>query len=190
MPSSDPSASDSPTAWPVESSRRVQEYPIFDVHHDRVRSPRTGEVHDFYIVEAPPAVVVVALTAADEVVLVEQYRHGIRQVTLELPAGILDGDEPLQGGLRELREETGYGVGHAELLGVLEQNPAWETVRVHVVYGEGAEREGELELDPGEDTRVRLVPRARIPALVAEGTISSAVAVAALYLCESRKHEA
>ena len=180
-------SSDSPRPWPVESSRLVHEYPIFDVHHDRARSPRTGEVHDFYIVEAPPAVVVVALTARGEVVMVEQYRHGVREMTLELPAGILDGDEPEEGGLRELREETGYGVARAEVLGVLEQNPAWETVRVHVVYAGGAEREGEQELDPGEDTRVRLVPRERLPALVADGTISSAVAVAALYLAESKK---
>ena len=182
--------SDSPRPWPVESSGLVHEYPIFDVHHDRARSPRTGEVHDFYIVDGPPAVVVVAVTADDRVVMVEQYRHGIRETTLELPAGILDGDEPADGGLRELREETGYGVRHAEVLGVLHQNPAWETVRVHVVYGEGAEREGEPELDAGEDTRVRLVPREQLPSLVADGTISSAVAVAALYLVESRQRDA
>ena len=183
-------SSESPGRWPVESSRLVHEYPIFDVHHDRVRSPRTGEAHDFYVVEASPGVVVVALTGDDEVVMVEQYRHGVREVTLELPAGILDGDEPAEGGLRELREETGYGLERAEVLGVLEQNPAWETVRVHVVFGEGAERKGEKDLDPGEDTRVRLVPRERIPSLVADGTISSAVAVAALYLAESRRRGA
>jgi 8-oxo-dGTP pyrophosphatase MutT (NUDIX family) len=178
--------SDSPRPWPVESSEKVHEYPIFDVYQDRVRSPRTGELHDFFVVDAPRAVVVVALTARGEVVMVEQYRHGIREVTLELPAGILDGDEPEAGGLRELREETGYEVSRSAVIGVLDQNPAWETTRVHVVVGEGAERKGEQELDAAEDTRVRLVARDRIPALVAEGTISSAIALAALYLFEAR----
>jgi hypothetical protein len=81
-------------------------------------------------------------------------------------------------------------VKRAEVVGTLEQNPSWETVRLHVVYGEAAEREGEKELDPGEDIRVRLVPRDRVPALVADGTISSAVAVAALYLFEARRRVA
>ena len=179
-------SSDSPSPWPVESSEKVHEYAIFDVYHDRVRSPRTGEVHDFYVVDAPQAVVVVALTPAGEVVMVEQYRHGIRELTLELPAGILDGDEPRAGGLRELREETGYEVADAEVIGVLDQNPAWETTRVHVVLGERAERKTEKELDPAEDTRVRLVPRDRLPALVREGKISSAIALAALHLFVTR----
>lgn len=177
-------SSESPGPWPLESSEKVQEFAIFDVHRDRARSPRTGESHDFYVVDAPVAVVVVALTPADEVVMVEQYRHGVREVTLELPAGILDGDDPEAGGRRELREETGFELGHAALIGTLDQNPSWETTRVHVLYGAGAQRKGDQELDAAEDTRVRLVPRDRVPALVAGGSIRSAVAIAALYLFE------
>lgn len=177
---------DSPKPWPVESSELDREYAVYTVHHDRVRSPRTGEVHEYDIVHAPEAVVVVALTAGGELVMVEQYRHGIRAVTLEFPGGILDDDEPLDAARRELQEETGYQVDEVEYLGLLHQNPSWETTRVHMASGGKARETGEKDLDPGEDTRVRLVPRQSVRAMIASGEITSAVAIAALHVFEAR----
>jgi ADP-ribose pyrophosphatase len=181
------SSPDAPRPWPIESSDLEHEYTIYEVRRDRVRSPRTGQMHDYHIVHAPDAVVVVALTPRDELVMVEQYRHGIREVTLELPGGILDGDEPLDAARRELQEETGYGLAHVEQLGTIHQNPSWETTRVHVVLGTRAERAGEKDLDEGEDTRVRLVARDRVPAMVAAGEITSSIALAALHLFDVRQ---
>ncbi|MBW3628147.1 MAG: NUDIX hydrolase [Gemmatimonadetes bacterium] len=181
------SSADSPKPWPVESSEMEREYTVYAVHRDRVRSPRTGDVHDYDIVHAPEAVAVVALTARGELVMVEQYRHGIRAVTLELPGGILDDDEPLDAARRELQEETGYQLDQLEYLGFLHQNPSWETTRVHVAFGENARAAGEKDLDAGEDTRVRLVDRGSVRAMIASGEITSAIAVAALYIFEARQ---
>lgn len=64
------------------------------------------------------AVAVLALTDADEAVLVRQYRHPLRSTTLEVPAGALDpGEDPAAGALRELEEETGYRAGKMRPLG-------------------------------------------------------------------------
>lgn len=175
---------DSPRHWPVQSSELQHEYPIYDVHLDRVRSPRTGETHEFFVVHAPDAVMVVALTGGGELVMVEQYRHGIRRLTLELPGGILDDDDPLDAGRRELQEETGYERGEIAHIGILDQNPSWETTRVHVVLVRGAERTAEKDLDDGEDTVVRLVRPEEVRGLVASGEITSAIAIGALYLFE------
>jgi ADP-ribose pyrophosphatase len=126
---------------------------------------------------------VVALTPGDELVLVEQFRHPLGRVTLETPAGVVDeGEAPVAAGLRELREETGYEADDARYLGCVAVNPSWQTTRLHVVVARCARASAEKEEDETEDTRVRLVPLSQARALVADGTIDSATAVAALAL--------
>jgi 8-oxo-dGTP pyrophosphatase MutT (NUDIX family) len=173
--------------WPVESSEELHRYAIYSVRRDRLRSPKTGKVLDFYIVDAPEAVHVIALTADDEVVMVEQVRHGIRQPLLELPGGMLDDDGPVEGARRELREETGYEAEELTHLGALPLNPAWTTTLIHVVLATGARRTAEKEEDEGEDTRLRCVPRQRLREMVAAGEITSMSTLASLYLLEARQ---
>lgn len=167
------------------NSERLHDYEMFQTVRVRSRSPADGSLHDFHIADSPDGVTLVALTAADEVVLVEQFRHPLRQNCLELPSGVVDeGETPLRAGVRELREETGYRCGDPRLLGTLTLNPSWQTTCVHVVVARNAEPDGDKSLDEGEDTRVRLVPRAELAGLIRDGTIDSATTVAAFALCQ------
>lgn len=179
--------SGTPRPWERERSEQVVEYAMFGVRRDRVRSPRNGSVHDFEIATSPEGVAVVALTPGGELVMVEQFRHGVRRATLEVPSGVMDdGEEPVRAALRELREETGFQGDGAELLGTLSLNPSWQTTRVHVVAVRGVERSAPREQDRGEDIRVRLLPREEAERRVREGEIDSAVVVAALALARAR----
>lgn len=181
------SDSESPPAWPLLASELENEYPVYEVRRDRVRSPRTGEERDFHIVVLQDAVVVVALTDDDRAVLVEQYRHGPRSVTLEFPGGMLEGDDPAAAARRELREETGYEAESVTHLGAMELNPSWARGRVHVALATGARPAGPKEQDEGEDTRVRLVPLDEVREMVGTGELGNAVAIAALAIYEARR---
>ena len=77
------------------------------------------------MLDAPDWVNVIAVTPDEQVVMIRQYRQGTRQITLEIPGGMVDpGEDFMTAGFVNLKEETG-GVGqHAEQIGVVAPNPA------------------------------------------------------------------
>ncbi len=96
--------------YDVESSEQVYEGRVIAVRRDIVTMP--GEATSQRdVVEHPGAVGVVALNAAGEVLLVNQYRHPVRRRLDELPAGLLDvaGEPGVDAARRELAEEAGLG---------------------------------------------------------------------------------
>jgi len=176
-----------PGAWERLGSALVGDYGIFRVRRDRVRSPRTGAVFERHVLELPDWVNVVALAEDGRLVLVEQFRHGRRATTLELPAGIVEpGEDPCAAARRELEEETGYRAASCVLVGELEPNPALQTNRLFVALADGCVPGGEAAQDEGEDVRPVLVAPAQVPGLIAAGRIRHALAVAAWHLYELR----
>jgi ADP-ribose pyrophosphatase len=172
-----------PEPWERVEVRQLAEYEMFGVREDHSRSPRDGRIHTFHVAESPGGVVVIALTEAGQVVMVEQFRHGPRRVGLELPSGVVDeGEAPAEAAARELREETGYAGGRAELLGTIELNPSWQSTRVHVALVRGARLAGETDPDAGEDLRVRLISPAELGRRVRQGEVDAGATLAALAL--------
>lgn len=178
-----PPPSDAPPPWTVEAETPLGEFRIFSLARVRARSVlRPDHAADFIVVKAPDWVNVVALTGDDQVVLVEQYRHGTQRVTLEIPGGMVDpGESFLEAGLRELLEETGFGGGTAELVGVVDPNPAFQTNRCGTVVVRGVTRLRDQDLDPNEEIAVRLEPLAAIPDLIRSGAISHSLVVVAFH---------
>ena len=177
-----------PEAWERVESEKLADFEIFSVRRDRARSPRDGSEHDFHVAVAPDGVAVVALTDDGQIVLVEQFRHPLREVSVELPSGVVDdGEPPAEAAARELREETGYAGDAAEMIGCVHANPSWQVTRVSVAVVRNARRVGEKDLDDGEDTRVRLVGRDEVREMALRGEIRSAVAITALALWRWRE---
>jgi ADP-ribose pyrophosphatase len=169
--------------WRQLSARPLGNYRIFSVRQDFKVSPRTGREHDFFIIDCPNWVNVVALTPELQMVMVEQFRHGSNTVELEIPGGIIDAADasPEAAGGRELTEETGYQGDQPIRVGEVFPNPAIMSNRCYTVLALNCRLVKPVQWDDGEDLSTKLVPMEQVPELVAAGQIRHSLVVAALY---------
>ena len=141
-----------------------------------------GKLLDATIFEFHSWANIVALTKNNEVVLVSQYRHGVCEVLLEFPGGIVeDGEDPLQGAKRELLEETGYTSSKLIQVGKMYPNPALQTNTLYCYLGLDAEKVTEQSLDAGEDIDVRLMPLDELIEMAKRGEFPHALMTAVLF---------
>jgi 8-oxo-dGTP pyrophosphatase MutT (NUDIX family) len=169
--------------WKKISSTPIGDFRIFKLRSEKKVSPRTGKEHDFFVLDSPGWVNVIAITPDQQLVMVEQYRHGSDTVELEIPGGMMDIDEvdPVKTAIRELREETGYEGTNARVLGKVFANPAIFTNMCYTAVVENCVLKHPSEFDHAEDLITRLVPISDIPRLVAEEEILHPLVLVALY---------
>lgn len=171
-----------PEPWPLIRSVPDKSYRVFSVRTDTVRSPRTGKEHDFYVIESADWVNVIPLTSDNQVVMVRQYRHGTRQISLEIPGGLVNPqDTPLDTARKELLEETGYQAEEITLIGTAHPQPALFNNRCFTFLATNVRKTAALDLDEGEDIEVALIPLPDIPRLIREGEITNAMVILAFY---------
>jgi 8-oxo-dGTP pyrophosphatase MutT (NUDIX family) len=168
--------------WPRVRSQSKQSFRVFSIRADTAVSPRTNTEHDFYVIESEDWINVIPLTADQEVVMIRQYRHGSRKVTLEIPGGLVDsGDTPEKAAARELLEETGYQAEDFRQIGVVNPNPALFNNRCYTFVASNVRKSGDPTPDQAEDIEVLLIPLSDIPELIRKGEIDHAMVIIAFY---------
>jgi 8-oxo-dGTP pyrophosphatase MutT (NUDIX family) len=172
--------------WHILKSDIVYRAHIFDVRRDRSRAESNGLEHDFHVLETRDWVNVVPITERDEVVLVRQFRHGIRELTLEVPAGVIDPADACAevAARRELREETGYEGEVMRPLGVVHPNPAILNNRCFVFVARPVSLVGPPQWDGTEEIEVETVPLVAVPGLIRNGAITNALTLVAFQLLQ------
>lgn len=165
------------TPWKILGSR----HPFPKFRMDSCELP-SGKPYKAYVFEFDSWANVVALTKNNEVVLVKQYRHGVQEVLLELPGGVVDdGENPLEGAKRELMEETGYSAGNIIEVGRIFPNPAIQQNTLYCYLATDVELTGEQHLDDAEEIEVHLVPLDELIEMVRQGKFLHALNVAVLF---------
>ena len=173
------------TPWRTTASRTVHADRWINVRADDCITESGQEIAPYYVLHYPDWVNIAALTSDDELVLVEQYRHGVASAVLELPGGAIDpGDvDVIAAARRELLEETGYEAESLSYVTGLFANPATQTNRVHTVLATGCRRVSLPLLDATEEgMQVQVIPAAEILAGLQAGRIGQAMQVAGLLL--------
>ncbi|MFP4115091.1 MAG: NUDIX hydrolase [Spirochaetales bacterium] len=171
--------------WHEIETRTLLDAPIFRVYSSRRRA-HDGAEGEYVLLDSPDWAHIVAPVVREDgvecFVMVRQYRHGSRSVTIEFPGGLVDeGEGPDAASLRELEEETGYTASALTLIGVANPNPAFMSNAVYTYVAHGARRTVEQRLDDNERVDAVLVPVREIMDLVPPSFHVHAIMMNALY---------
>jgi 8-oxo-dGTP pyrophosphatase MutT (NUDIX family) len=171
-----------PSSWEKERSDLHADCRVFRILRERWQDLGKRASSDFFVMEVADWALAIALTDDNRCVLVRQWRFGSQDFTWELPAGVVDpGETPLEAGMRELYEESGYKGGSARIIGTVYPNPAIQRNRCHFVLIEGAWKAGAGNPGPHEAFEVEALPLATVVEWARSGTISHAIVHAALF---------
>ena len=168
--------------WRVASTSYAIETPFLRMRRDEVEVPSHPGLTSFFVRESRGFAIVFALTPEHEVLVVEQYRYGDDSITIELPAGTLDGDEdPLDCAKREMQEETGYTAPRWEHILDVAAEPVRSTSIMHVYLALDAVKTAPTNLDPFEILESSTRPLAEVRELLRSGAFGAAHSVAAAF---------
>ena len=137
---------------------------------------------DYYVLEYPNWVNAVALTQDGRIILVRQYRYAADIISLEIPGGVMDGDESPETAIkRELLEETGYSFDTCKLVATLYANPATSNNKTFTFLLTGGIKTHEQHLDEHEILNVEEYTVEEVKQLLTDNKIDQALHVAGLF---------
>lgn len=164
------------------SSEYISNHKYFTARKDKYETEKGKIVDEYFVVELPPSACAMAITAENEVVLVNQFRYPIHDEMIELPGGFVDdGEQPLQGITRELMEETGYTFDSIHYLGMTTANPGVLNNFTHLFIALGGVKTSEQSLDANEEIQIILKPLEEVKRMLEQHEIRQSMHALCLF---------
>lgn len=173
------------TKWKLKKSHWVIDSQWSRVRRDEVELPNGTIIDDFFVNVRPDIALVFAVTPQEEIVFVRQYRHGVGEILLELPAGSFhpETESSESAAVRELAEETGYVSEKTIPLATLYDNPVKDTNSIHLFLATNVvKKEEEIKLDLTEEIEVILIPISKVMERIIDGEICVNGSISAIFL--------
>ena len=168
--------------WKVLESVYLHKEPWLTVRKDKCQMPDGTIIPSFYVNEYPEWVNAFALTKDGKVVMVKQYRHGIGEISIELPGGVAEDGETMEEAVkREMKEETGYEFDQVKSLGKICANPSTTNNFMHMFLATGGEKVAEPQLDHAEDLEVLIMEIDEVKQLVKDNLIHQSLHVNCIF---------
>lgn len=168
--------------WKVLESEYLIRRPWLTARRDRAELPDGRINNEYYVLEYPDWVNIIAVTEDGDIVLERQYRHGLGNTCYELPCGVIEkGETPLEAARRELLEETGYAGGQWQEWMILSPNPATSNNLAHSFLALGVKKVAGQSLDATEDIEVYLKRPEYVRELLVNNQILQALMAAPLW---------
>ena len=169
--------------WKVLKSENILRLgPWLSVRQECVELPSGTQIPTWFIFEFPNWINVIAITKDGQMVMEDQYRHGLGETHYELVAGVIDpGETPLQAAQRELSEETGYEGGDWQLYMTLSPNPTNHNNLSYTFLATGVEKRREQHQEKTEDIHVDVLTKQQVLEMLQNGEIIQALHAAPLW---------
>lgn len=168
--------------WTILKQKYLLKCKWLTVRKDTVELANGVVLDDYYVLEYPTWVNVIAITEEGLFVIERQYRHGTESIDYEICAGTCEKDEkPIDAAKRELLEETGFGGGEWTLYGLSTPNPAAMSNLNYTFLAKGVTKIAQPHQEQSEDIEVFTITRDELVSLMERGDITQGCMLAMLW---------